>query len=82
VLSYCPNAKLVTSKAANDIGSSIVDLWDLATGHHIKEIDTGHSVLGGAFSPDCKSLATGSFGSTISIVDVQTGEILFELELK
>ncbi len=60
------------------VASSIgIWLYDADSGKELALL-TGHTaeVLSVAFSPDGKTLASGSFDSTIRLWDVQTGELL------
>jgi len=52
-----------------------IELWDVTTGVH-KQTLTGHtdSILSIAFSPDSRTLASGSKDKTIRLWDVNTGQ--------
>ena len=54
-----------------------IALWDAATGQHLKTL-SGHTnyVLSVAFSPDGKTLASGSSDNTIRLWDAVTGQHL------
>jgi WD40 repeat protein len=56
-------------------------LWDVATGHELKTFK-GHSniVFSVAFSPDGKTLASGSVDNTIKIWEVSSGQELKTLK--
>ncbi|HEU5100461.1 MAG TPA: hypothetical protein VFU22_15640 [Roseiflexaceae bacterium] len=74
VLSWSPDARLLASGAIND---PVVRIWDPASGRLVHKLE-GHrdwirSVL---FSPDGKTLATGSFDGSVRLWDVSTGELL------
>ncbi|RKU06353.1 hypothetical protein C6503_26015 [Candidatus Poribacteria bacterium] len=52
-----------------------IELWDVTTGQH-KQTLTGHrdGILSIAFSPDSRTLASGSRDKTIRLWDVTTGK--------
>ncbi|MHC5833923.1 MAG: WD40 repeat domain-containing protein, partial [Nostoc sp.] len=54
-----------------------INLWDVSTGKAIKTL-TGHSspVYSVGFSPDGKTLASGSGDNTIKLWDVSTGKAI------
>ena len=56
-------------------GDDTIRLWDVATGRPIGNPLTGHTdqVLSVAFSPDGKTLASGSVDDTVRLWDVATG---------
>ena len=53
----------------------LIELWDVNTGQHIHTL-TGHTddILSIAFSPDSRTLASGSRDKTIRLWDVNTGQ--------
>ena len=55
--------------------SHVVDVWDFATGEHVRSL-AGHSanVVTAAFSPDGSQLASGSADGSVRIWNVSTGE--------
>ncbi len=61
--------------AIQDVGSHVIDVWDFATGKHLRSL-TGHSanVVIAVFSPDGSRLASGSVDGSVRIWDVSTGE--------
>jgi WD40 repeat protein len=53
-----------------------IRIWDIATAKQIGEPLLGHSdtVLSVSYSPDGKSIASGSFDGTIRLWNPQTGK--------
>ena len=58
-----------------------IRLWDVETGAHKRTLEGhGSTVLGVAFSPDGRALASGSYDKTIRLWDAETGAPLRTLE--
>ena len=57
------------------VEDTTIRLWDVETGEHISAL-TGHTgwVSSVSFSPDGRTLATGSEDATVRLWDVETGE--------
>ncbi|BBM86344.1 hypothetical protein UABAM_04730 [Candidatus Uabimicrobium amorphum] len=79
-VAFSPDGKTIASGAGNIFGlggpdGGSVKLWDVATGKKIHKI-TGHTnrVNSVAFSPNGKTLASGSGDKTVRLWDVATGK--------
>ena len=75
-----PNGELMVSLPPDflptlDLGSQVADVWDFASGEHLRSL-AGHSgnVVTAAFSPEGSRLATGSADGSVRIWDVSTGD--------
>jgi WD40 repeat protein len=71
-----PNGDLVVSTPRNYFtGSQVAQIWDWATGQHLRTL-AGHSgsVTRAAFGPDGSRLATASTDGTVRLWDPRTGE--------
>ena len=68
-VAYSPDGKMLASAHKSE-----VRLWDVGTGM-LKQSLTGHmrSIFRIAFSPDSKTLASGSLDRTVRLWDVETG---------
>jgi len=62
---------------ALNLGRNIL-LWDVVTSQHNGQIFTGHidRVLSMDFSPDSRTLASGSVDTTVRLWDVATGQLI------
>ncbi len=72
----------VSTVAFNPSGQQILSgsydrilLWDLATGKHVRELDSYDSRIV-TFSPDGKHVLSGSRDHTLSLLDLNTGQLL------
>ena len=66
---------LPSSWLPSDLGAPVIDVWDFATGEHVRSL-AGHSanVVAAAFSPDGARLASGGADGSVRIWNVSTGE--------
>jgi WD40 repeat protein len=64
-----PRADLVVSTPRNvvETGSQVAEVWDWATGRHLRSLSHSGSVTHTAFSPDGSRLATASQDGTVRI---------------
>jgi len=85
-VSFSPDGKTVASGSQPDgrgvfgVRDSTIKLWNVLTGKEIR-ILTGHEdgVLSVSFSPDGKTLASGSADQTIKLWNLETGEEIHTL---
>ena len=78
---------LFSPDGRNDPGrrrdDSILRLWDVQTGEEIREF-TGHvysNIFGLAYSPDGKTMVSGTFDKTARLWDIATGQQLREFDM-
>lgn len=88
-LKFSPDGKLIAcyqgpqleySQTPERFQSSI-EIWDSHSGHLLKQLE-GHTgdVLSVEFSPDGKTLVSGSVDRTVKLWEVESGKLLFSLE--
>lgn len=68
---------MATGGFDNDKGSYFARLWDVETGKELRRVmhgTKGHGITSLAFSPDGKTLATGSDDARLRLFDVDTGK--------
>ena len=73
-VAFSPDGKTLATGSVD----GTVRLWDVTTGHPVRDLFTGHtngvySVGSVAFSPDGKTLASGGISGTVRLWDVATG---------
>ena len=66
--------------AAGDFTGGIIHVWTVHDWKKIKTFDVLHIVNSIAFSPDSARLAAGDDGGNIFVWDVESGEIVMEIE--
>jgi WD40 repeat protein len=81
VVAFSPDGKLLASRSGSaEDGDSLVHLWDAATGKMVRQLDGHHQrVTAFAFSPDGKTLVSGSRDQTIRLWDVASGKELRQI---
>ena len=76
---FSPDGRMVAIIFQNNLldksTEHLIELWDVNTGQH-KQTLTGHTddIVSIAFSPDSRTLASGSKDKTIRLWDVNTGQ--------
>jgi WD40 repeat protein len=70
VIIFSPDGRLLASMTHN---STMVTVWDVASGKKVRDIGDSETVRGLAFSPDSRLLAVGSGDHTIKLWDVVSG---------
>ena len=73
-VAFSPNGQLLATAGVE------AKLWDVHTRKEIATLEHGKWVLAVAFSPDGRMLATGDESGYINIWDVQTQQIVLQLE--
>lgn len=69
-MAFSPNGSILASSDQND-----VKLWNSATGEHLNTLKGHTSIVKSlSFSPDGKTLGSGSWDTTIRLWDVPIGE--------
>ena len=77
-LAFSPDGKLIASARGNDDKAECaIRLWDVADGSPRKEFSTGdlHGVWALAFDPTSRRIAAGDSGGTISVFDIESGQV-------
>ena len=78
-LSWNPNAQTLATTSAVDFRDQNAILWDATTGKSQAVLPVGGPIYGLAWSPDGKTLATGSWGRTAILWNAETGKPLMTL---
>ncbi|MCC5644003.1 WD40 repeat domain-containing protein [Nostoc sp. CHAB 5824] len=88
-VSFSPDSKTLASGSGDyyttgnvfNIGDYTIKLWDVKTGKEIRTLK-GHdkAVKSVGFSPDGKTLASGSWDTTVKLWDVKTGKEIYALK--
>ncbi|MCG9132628.1 hypothetical protein J5I95_13200 [Candidatus Poribacteria bacterium] len=73
-VTFSPNGQLLATAGVE------VKLWDVHTRKEIHTLEHGEWVLAVAFSPDGRMLATGDENGQVNIWDVQTQQIVAQLD--
>ncbi|KAM4057427.1 WD domain, G-beta repeat domain-containing protein [Hirsutella rhossiliensis] len=71
-LAFARNGRIIASGG----GDGTVRLWDPEAGVHVGTLSIGGCVTAVAISPDSKFVAVATFGSSISVWDMQQGAIV------
>jgi len=76
-VAFSPDGRMLA--AASDQPPTL-DLWDVATGKHLRTLFSSSDFLSSvAFSPDGRTLAVGSWDQMITLWDAQHGTLLYTL---
>ena len=72
--SFSPDGKTIAAPSGSSTSGNVIKLWDAATGRELLTL-AGHTgwVMGLAFSPDGKSLASTSLDGTVKIWSIAPG---------
>ena len=73
-VTFSPNGQLLATAGVE------VKLWDVHTRKEIATLEHGNWVLAATFSPDGRILATGDESRSVNIWDVQTQQIVVQLD--
>jgi WD40 repeat protein/transcriptional regulator with XRE-family HTH domain len=72
--SFSPDGKIIAGLGGTDTSGSVIKLWDAATRRELLTLSGDPGVIGLAFNPDGKSLASTSFDGTVKIWDITPGK--------
>jgi WD40 repeat protein len=72
-LSWNPHAQILATNSADFINQDAI-LWDAVTGKRQAVLPVGAQIYGLAWSPDGKTLATGSWNGTATFWNAETGK--------